>query len=373
MNKGIKIFAASVLSLALLCGFKKGKEETKWYKGNTHSHSTISDGDNPPFKVIKEYHDHGYNFLLLTDHNFLVDPDTIKKPSPLRKDFILIPGEEITDQKAVHTTAFNISEYVPHSKDPKQKTDDEKIPDEIITSQKNSVNLNATELLQFHVDGIIKAGGIPILNHPNFAEGLQVDDIIPVKNLHHIELYNGHPGVANWGKTGHISVEAKWDSILSRGQLMYAVSSDDMHHLETKLQKDANPFRGWIMVRSNELTPNSIHKSVANGDFYATNSVILKTCEISEKKCVIEIDEKATFRELSHSFGVPRIDETGNEGFLIEFIGDGGKVIWKTTGLKAEYKPKRNDKYVRVRITYCVKTDKGFEKLFAWTQPVFVD
>jgi hypothetical protein len=351
----------------------KAEKPVKWYKGNTHCHSTVSDGDNPTYKVVQKYHDQGYNFLLVTDHNFLVNPDTIKKPAQIRNDFILIRGEEVTDRKSVHTTAFGINGYVPFYNDPQKETDLEKRREEIKTALKNTPEITKTEILQKHVDGIIKAGGIPFLNHPNFSEGLQVSDILPVKNLHHMELYNGHPGVYNWGKEGHIAVEAKWDSLLSHGQLIYAVASDDEHDLETQSPKDANPFRGWIMVKSSKLTPESIKKAVEKGDFYASNSVILKKCNVSRKSYEIEIDETSTRNELAESAGVPRIDETGTEGFTIEFIGKNGGVLAGENGIKAVYKPSVKDGYVRARVTFCKKTEKGFEKWFAWTQPVFVD
>ncbi len=365
----------SFMFLFTLLNACQTNEETgyHWYKGNTHCHSTISDGDSAPFKVVKSYHDHGYNFLLLTDHNFLVDIDTIKLPEGLRKDFLMIPGEEVTDQKSVHTTAFNISEYVPFSNDPNQETDLIKRREEIIKAIQNPIELSKTELLQMHVDGIRKAGGIPFLNHPNFSGGLQVSDILPVKNLHHIEVHNAHPSVANWGKKGHIPVEAKWDSLLTNGIKMYGVASDDMHNLTTGNPKDAGLFKAWIMVKSKELKPESIHQAIVNGDFYATNAVTLKKCEMSAKKCSVEVDEMETQKEVSNSFGVPRIDETGVNGYTIEFIGNNGLVLSKTTGLKANYKPGKNDKYVRARITFCKETDKGFEKLFAWTQPVFIN
>jgi hypothetical protein len=359
------------ISVVAFSGNKKSKQQ--WYKGNTHCHSTISDGDSAPFKVVKAYHDQGYNFLLLTDHNFLVDQDTIQKPQNLRTDFLMIPGEEVTDKKSVHTTAFNISKYVPFYNDHNKASNHEERIKEIRAALKAPSDLSKTDLLQLHVDGIIEAGGIPFLNHPNFSAGLQVSDILPVTNLHHIELYNGHPSVANWGKEGHISVEAKWDELLSNGITMYAVSADDMHNLNTGVAKDAGLFRGWIMVQSNSLTPEAIHESIANGNFYATNSVTLKTCEINAKKCEIEVDKMATKEEISESFGVPRIDKTGDIGYTIEFIGDNGKVLSKTNDTKSSYKPKNGDKYVRARITYCTKTDQGFEKLFAWTQPVFIN
>ncbi len=369
----MKKYILAILLVSILFALKPDKPATNWYKGNTHCHSTISDGDNPPYKVVQAYHNHGYHFLVLTDHNFLVDMDTVKIPQPMRKDFLLIPGEEVTDQQSVHTTAFNISEYVPFSNDKISETEPEKRIEEILKALKKPNNLTKTEMLQYHVDGILKAGGIPVLNHPNFSDGLQVEDIYPVENLHHLELYNGHPSVANWGKKGHISVEAKWDSLLSRGREIYGIASDDEHDLETRSLKDANPFRGWIMVRSAELTPNAIQESIAKGDFYASTSVTLKTCEMNAEKCVIEVDENGTMEEVKNSQAVPRSDETGEEGFLIEFIGANGKVLHLEKGLTATYQPKLQDKYVRGRVTYCTKTDKGFEKLFAWTQPVFMN
>jgi len=42
---------------------------TRWYKGNTHAHTDESDGDSPPEVVASWYKNHGYNFLVLSDHN----------------------------------------------------------------------------------------------------------------------------------------------------------------------------------------------------------------------------------------------------------------------------------------------------------------
>ena len=46
----------------------------RWYKGNTHTHTTESDGDSPPEYVARWYRDHGYDFLVLSDHNVFTDP-----------------------------------------------------------------------------------------------------------------------------------------------------------------------------------------------------------------------------------------------------------------------------------------------------------
>ena len=50
-----------------------------WYKGNTHVHATLSGhvGSTPEF-VAQWYHDRGYNFLVLSEHNKFIDPTTVK-------------------------------------------------------------------------------------------------------------------------------------------------------------------------------------------------------------------------------------------------------------------------------------------------------
>ena len=66
-----------------------------FYKGNIHTHTTKSDGDEDPIKVTQWYKEHGYDFLVLTDHNhrtILDHGNSSKTPvTPL-----MIPGEEVT-------------------------------------------------------------------------------------------------------------------------------------------------------------------------------------------------------------------------------------------------------------------------------------
>src|SRR5689334_11312856 len=47
----------------------------KWYKGNTHTHSLWSDGDDFPEMIMDYYKSHGYDFIALSDHNTLAAGD----------------------------------------------------------------------------------------------------------------------------------------------------------------------------------------------------------------------------------------------------------------------------------------------------------
>ena len=61
----------------------------RWLKGNTHTHTLESDGDSPPEVVTRWYKSHGYNFLVLSDHNVWVNPANLS--ALVDSAFLLIP------------------------------------------------------------------------------------------------------------------------------------------------------------------------------------------------------------------------------------------------------------------------------------------
>ena len=51
----------------------------RWYKGNTHTHTTYSDGDTPPEVVDHWYAAHCDDFLCLTDHYAIIPGDYLAR------------------------------------------------------------------------------------------------------------------------------------------------------------------------------------------------------------------------------------------------------------------------------------------------------
>ena len=49
-----------------------------WLKGNTHTHTTNSDGLCRTEEIASEYERHGYDFVFLTDHDKRTVPDKKK-------------------------------------------------------------------------------------------------------------------------------------------------------------------------------------------------------------------------------------------------------------------------------------------------------
>ena len=325
---------------------------TQWYKGNTHAHTVIcGHADSTPEDVARWYLDRGYHFLVLSEHNHFIDPREVALPENRRDDFILIPGEEVTGHKTVHTTAMNVSGLVDWTFDHEQRS----------------------AIIQNHVDGTIDAGGVPILNHPNFGYAVSADDMLAVDRLHLFELYNGHPTVHNEGDPDHPSTETIWDELLTAGMVIYAVASDDAHHFAKWGPTQSNPGRGWLMVDADTLTPDAVTDAIRRGDFYATSGVILKRVTRGQDFYEVRVNRWATWRARRSDLLVGRSVIGKNRGFLIEWIGPGGEVLSSHRATRSRYRITDEHAYVRARISFTRRTPTGDEAFYAWTQPVFTD
>ena len=80
---------------------------SRWYKGNTHTHTLNSDGDSTPDEVVRWYREHGYHFLVLTDHNYLTGVDGLNALHGAADKFLVMKGEEVTDRFGDHLLHVN--------------------------------------------------------------------------------------------------------------------------------------------------------------------------------------------------------------------------------------------------------------------------
>ncbi len=298
----------------------------RWLKGNTHTHTLESDGDSPPDTVAAWYKKHGYNFLVISDHNVWVDPARFSYL--VDSTYMLIPGEELTSRfgpKPVHVNGLNIPRVIPPLTDSTL----------LGTVQKN-------------VDAVRAADGVPHINHPNFGWAISKDVLWKVNNDKLVEIHNGHPLVHNEGGGDSPGMEEVWDYLLTKGKRIYGIAVDDAHHFKGEFSQDrANPGRGWVVVRASRLDSREIMASMEAGRFYASSGVELDSVSVTPRDMKIAIRERGDFK------------------FTTEFIGKDGMVL-KTTGLNpATYHLNGSESYVRVRVT-----NSGGEK--AWIQPVFV-
>jgi hypothetical protein len=240
--------------------------EPRWWKGNLHTHTLWSDGDDFPEMVAAWYKGQGYNFLGLSDHNIIADKEqwiSIAKrklnPAALPKykerfgdkwvelrdkegdqevrlkmltefrpaleepeKFLMIPCEEITGgflSSPIHINATNIREKIP--------------------PQKGSSFVEVMQKTLAAVYAQRERLGVPMfphINHPNFGWALTAEDLAQVDRDRFFEVYNGHPQVNNEGNKDRANTDRIWDILLTkrlaeRGTgVVYALGVDDSHH-----------------------------------------------------------------------------------------------------------------------------------------------
>ncbi len=62
-----------------------------WYRGNLHTHTTVSDGDLNPSDMCEVYREAGYDFVYLTDHHKVADVTELSTD-----EFLALPGAELS-------------------------------------------------------------------------------------------------------------------------------------------------------------------------------------------------------------------------------------------------------------------------------------
>lgn len=289
-----------------------------WLRGNLHTHTLESDGDSKPEEVVRWYAEHGYDFLVLTDHDKITRVEDAA-------GLVLIPGEEVTDRlpkKPLHVNAIGIGETV----QPQHGT-------------------TPVEVLQRNVDAVRKAGALALINHPNFGWAFGAEELLKIEHANFLEIASGHPFV---NAEGPPSVESMWDRMLTAGKRIYGVAVDDMHHLKRVWDTDVVlPGKAWVVVRAEQRDAKSILGALERGDFYASTGVELVDIVTTPKSIEVRVREK----NLAH--------------YRIQFIGKGGRVLRESVGAAATYAIRGTEGYVRAKVI-----DSNGKA--AWTQPLFV-
>jgi hypothetical protein len=202
-----------LLLYTLLLGLSSLLSAQTWYKGNLHTHSLWSDGDDYPEMIMAWYKAAGYHFVGLSDHNTLQEGEqwrwipraperrhaferylhtygpqwvvyekrgkdslrvrlkTLREYVPLFAEkgrFLILPSEEISASyagKPLHLNATNIRGFVP-------------------VQRGNSVS----EVLQSNIDAVLAQRRIsgqpmfPHINHPNFHFAISTEDMQALKH-----------------------------------------------------------------------------------------------------------------------------------------------------------------------------------------------
>jgi hypothetical protein len=362
MNPWKLRFGGGVCGVMILLAGALGAAEPRWFKGNLHTHTLWSDGDEYPEMVADWYKRNGYHFLALSDHNVLQQGTKwfeLKAPvapgggavnfrggGAVLENYMRRFGPDWVEQRKEDGKTFvrlkPLDEYRSLFEEPGRFL---LIPSEEVTStwkrpktatspeMSGPVHINLTNPREFVapadgdnavavMDTVLERvaeqrekTGQPMIaqiNHPNFRYGITVEELMRVKRQRFFEVYNGHPGVINDGDATHLSMDAMWDAMLAHRLtdlglgVVFGIGVDDSHNYHQIELGKSNSGRGWVMVRAKHLTAESIVRALEAGDFYASNGVTLRDLVRNEKTLAVTIEPEPGVEYVTQFIGTRR-------------------------------------------------------------------
>lgn len=233
----------------------------RFWRGNLHCHSTRSDGALPPEEVARRYRAAGYHFYCQSDH--------------FMEEF----GYPVTDTSAFRTEAFTT----------------------ILGAELHAPGLLNGEI--WHILGVglpadfaplpgetgpdlarraQAAGAFVAIAHPQWY-GLTLEDARTLAFADAIEVYNHTCAVQADRPDGTYLL----DQMLLDGLHLNAIATDDAHFRD-QTNSNADAFGGWVMVRSESLTPEALLAALKAGSFYASQGPELHHLELKDHQLIIE-------------------------------------------------------------------------------------
>jgi hypothetical protein len=302
--------------------------QRRWLKGQTHIHTTYSDGDSPAEVAVQWYAERSFDFIFLTDHNVLI-PDAhlaqLQRFGPR-----VWQGEEVT-MASVHVNGIGMRSVLQPPYPGK-------------SAMENQVADGKDVRLRWAVERIEAQGALAIINHPNFMWALTIDDLLAGGEFVMLEVANGHSDVRNEGDATHPSTEALWDRLLAAGKRVWGVASDDAHYFQKWGPEWANPGRGHVFVDAEGESMDAAVAAMRAGRFYGSSGLELSELTLGPNEIAIEI---------------------ANGPATVELVGPGNAVVDSREGASIRFDlAGTNLAYARARGT--AADGQRF-----WTQPVW--
>ncbi|MGI9405824.1 MAG: CehA/McbA family metallohydrolase [Hyphomicrobiaceae bacterium] len=231
----------------------------QFWRGNIHTHSTLSDGKLDPPEVIAAYADAGYDFMVLSDHFIGHYNWPVADTRKLRTGtFTTIIGAEVHAPKTSvgelwHIVAAGLPLDFPPCGE----------------------NETGAELARRAAE----AGAFVGIAHPAWSQ-LTIEDGHSIDAAHAVEIYNHGCAVENDRGDGWYLL----DQMLNDGKRLTAFATDDAHFHD----HDRDAFGGWIHVKSESLDPDTLLTAMKAGHFYASQGPQIFGLSIADDHVEIE-------------------------------------------------------------------------------------
>jgi histidinol phosphatase-like PHP family hydrolase len=298
----------------------------RFWRGNLHTHSTLSDGHLAPEQVVDAYKDAGYDFLMLSEHFIDHYSWPIADTRNMRSNrFTTIIGAELhAPETAVGELWHIVAAGLPLDFEPCEAHE-------------------TGEQLARRACG---SGAFVAIAHPSWSQ-LTMEDGRAIDCAHAVEIYNHGCAVENDRGEGWYLM----DQLLNEGRRLTAIATDDAHFSYNS--KDA--FGGWVHVKAESLDPEAILSALKAGQFYSSQGPVIHELSIAGDELRIVTSPVETITVVC---GTSRT-ATRNGRALTEVTLDLGK-------LREGWLLRAPSKWIRVTVI-----DAAGNR--AWTNPIWLE
>jgi hypothetical protein len=216
----------------------------EWLRCALHAHTTNSDGDLPPAKLVNLYERAGYDVLCLTDH-------WVRTAEPSTERLLVIPGVEL-NATVVGTGSDAHVLGIGIERDPVEP--DGPYPD-----------------LDETVAWIHEAQGLPFLAH-SYWSGLLHEEFADCEGLLGLEVWNSSCEV----EIGRGVSGGHWDEALERGSRLTGLATDDTHH------PGGDSDLGWVWARCTERSHAGVLAALETGAFYSSCGPVIDEIRVED-------------------------------------------------------------------------------------------
>ncbi|MBL4731314.1 MAG: CehA/McbA family metallohydrolase [Rhizobiaceae bacterium] len=224
----------------------------QFWRGNLHTHSTLSDGALPLEKVIESYSNAGYDFLMMSEHFVEAFKWPIADTRAMRSNkFTTLIGAELHAPKTSigelwHILAAGLPlDFAPCGKDE-----------------------TGPEIAKRAAD----AGAFVAIVHPAWSQ-LTLEDARSIDVAHAVEIYNHGCAVQTDRGEGWYLL----DQMSNDGKRLSGFAADDAHF--SSGNDDA--FGGWVHVKAESLQPDDLLNALKSGNYYSSQGPQIHSLSIS--------------------------------------------------------------------------------------------
>lgn len=292
----------------------------RFWRGNLHTHTTRSDGTRSAGAVCDYYRSLGYHFVALTDHfmqtyRYPLTDD----PSLHTDDFITLVGAELHAGETVASGLWHIlavglpADFAPN------------LPDE-----------DGPGIVRRALD----SGAYVAVAHPAWYNLTETDVLSLGPDVQAIETYNGIAADQNDRADSWYML----DTMLALGHRYHGCATDDAHFHS----RHHDIGRGWVEVRAEALTRDSILNALKAGHYYSTTGVQLLDVQVQGRSRITVRCSPAT-----------NVFVTGKGSLARQMHGNNLREVDISLG--------------SFNSPYCRVTVRAADGSHAWTNPIFFD